>query len=199
MRRAVALVCSLLALSVAAPAAWAGGPDSVVNSFAPDEGQVVKHSGVNVGITNADTVDSTNLAQAYAHDCTGCEAVATSLQAVVATGHPSTVTPQNLGIAVNSNCTGCKVFAYAYQYVVTADRPLRLRPGDRDTLQDFRAEADDLTNSGLPYAELDARLHELAQRFRAAVDAVLARGKIHGDGDSHEQVRQHDDERDGED
>jgi hypothetical protein len=190
MRRAVALLSCLVAWSLAAPAAWAGGPDTVVSSTAPDEGVVVKHSGVTVGFTSADTVDATNLAQAYAHDCTGCEAIATSLQAVIAMGRPSTVAPQNLGIAVNQNCTGCRSFAYAYQYVVVTDRPPRLRESDRATLRAFQREAEDLTTSGLPYPELDAQLHQLAQRFRAAVDEVLARRGVRGDGESHEHQRE---------
>jgi hypothetical protein len=189
MRRALALLSCLVVWSVAVPAAWAGGPDTVVSSTAPDEGTVVKHSGVVVRATGADTVDSTNLAQAYAHDCTGCEAVAASLQAVIVLGRPSTVAPQNLAVAVNQNCTGCKTFAYAYQYVVTTDRAPRIADADRAALRAFRQEAADLTASDLPYPELDARLHALAQRFRAAVDDALARAHVRGDGESHEHQR----------
>jgi hypothetical protein len=193
MRRAVAVVCSLIACSVAAPAAWAGSPDAVVRATAPDEGTTVQRSGVVVGWSRGDTVDASNLAEAYAHDCTGCEAVATSFQAVIVTGRPSTFTPSNFGVAVTYNCNSCKAFAYAYQYVVTPDRPFRLREEDGRTLRSIRREAADLTRQGLPYPELDARLHALADRFKAAVDAALTRASVRGHGEEHEQVDEHGD------
>jgi hypothetical protein len=190
MRRSVALLCSLVVCAIAAPAAWAG-PDASVTSTAPDEGMVVQHSGVAVNLTRSDTVDSTNLAQAYSHDCTGCEAIAASFQAVIAVGHPSNVVPQNVALAVNSSCTSCRTFAYAYQYVVSTDHLPQLTSDDRSTLRDFREQAAELATSELPFPELDARLHDLAQRFRAAVDAALARAHVHGHGDSDEHVEQH--------
>jgi putative peptide zinc metalloprotease protein len=191
MRRAVALICSLVACGVVAPAASAGNPDTVVSATAPDEGTTVQRSGVVVGWDGDDTVDATNLAQAYAHDCTGCEAVASSFQAVVATGRPTTVTPSNLSVAVTYNCTSCKVFAYAYQYVVTADRPFRIREEDVRKVKAIKREAAEVTRSGLPYPELDARLQALAQRFREAIDTALARVRVRGHGEEHEHVEEH--------
>jgi hypothetical protein len=190
VRRRLVLLSSLIAVLVAPPAVAGapGAPDATVRAAAPDEGQTVLRSGVRVGQTRSDTVDSTNLAEAYAHDCTGCEAVAASLQSVVAIGSPATVAPTNAAVAVNQSCTGCKVFAYAYQYVVTTDRPFRLDGVEARTVRDVRREADALVHQGLPYPDLDARLHDLAGRFRAAIDAEIAQDGARGHGESRERI-----------
>jgi hypothetical protein len=190
VRRRLALI-STIAACVAAPAiAWAGGPDNIVKVTVPDDGQAVQRAGVRVSQTSSDTVDSTNLAQAYAHDCTGCEAVAVAFQAVVATGRPHTITPQNLAIALNQNCSHCRSFAYAYQYFVQADKPVRFTRDERAEFRQVNERADELVHAGLPYPELDARLHQLAQEFRADVDRALVDEDVHGDGQAREQQRQ---------
>jgi putative peptide zinc metalloprotease protein len=171
MRRALALALTLTVF-LAAPAA-AGGPDHVVKAAPKHDGQRVHRADVQVSSTGADTLDSTNLALANPHDCTGCEGIAVAFQAVIATGNPSTMTPRNVAAAVNSNCTGCGAFAFAYQYVVTTDGPAHLSDDARARIADIRAQADDAVDAGLPYDQLDARLKDLATQFKAAVDDGL--------------------------
>jgi putative peptide zinc metalloprotease protein len=171
MRRLLVLIATFTVL-LAAPAT-AGGPDNVVRSSPTADGATLHRAHVQVVRTGADTVDSTNLAEANPHDCTGCEGIAAAFQAVIATGHPSTVAPQNLAVAVNSNCTGCGAFAFAYQYVVTADDDAHLSGDARSQIGDIRRQADDLVDAGLPYPELDARLQDLGAQFKAAVVAGL--------------------------
>ena len=91
MRRLLALTATVT-VCLAAPAA-AGGPNHVVTASPTADGQKIHRAGVQVATTGADTVDSTNLARATPHDCTGCEGIAVAFQAVIATGHPSDVSP----------------------------------------------------------------------------------------------------------
>ena len=180
MRRLLALVTTLGVL-FAAPA-LAGGPDHVVTASPTGDAQQIHRSGVQVATTGADTVDSTNLARATPHDCTGCEGIAVAFQAVIAKGDPSTVSPTNAAAAVNSNCTSCGAFAFAYQYVVTADGPAHLSPDARAQVADIRQQAADLVDAGLPYDQLDARLHDLGDQFKAAIAGGLQSAGEHPHG-----------------
>lgn len=173
MRRFVAFVITVTLL-LAAPAA-AGGPNHVVIASPTADGTQMHRSGVQVASTGADTVDSTNLAEAAPSNCTGCEGVAVAFQAVIVTGNPSTVAPRNAAVAVNSNCTSCKAFAYAYQYVVSADRGTHLGADGRAKVADIRRRAAALVTSGPPYDQLDAQLDALAAEFKAAVVDDLER------------------------
>src|SRR5438552_18802798 len=103
MRRALVLI-AVVFVTLAAPAV-AGGPDHVVTAAPAADGQQIHRSGMQVGITGADTVDSTNLARATPQHCTGCEGIAVAFQAVNAQGNPPTVAPRNAAHAVNSQCT----------------------------------------------------------------------------------------------
>ena len=188
MRRLLALVTTLAVL-LAAPA-LAGGPNHVVTASPASDGQALHRSGVQVATTGADTVDSTNLARALPHDCTGCEGIAVAFQAVIATGDPSTASPRNAAVAVNSNCTSCGAFAFAYQYYVTADGPTSLSDDGRAQVADIRARADQLVDAGLPYPDLDARLQELGAEFKAAVAGDLqSHGEHPRDGQVEERTR----------
>src|SRR2546423_14658708 len=110
MRRTLALI-AVFTVALAAPAA-AGGPDHVVSVAPTADNQHMDRAGVQVAMTGSDTVDSTNLARATPHDCTGCEGSAVAFQAVIAHGNPSTVAPRNLAVAVNSQCNSCGAFAF---------------------------------------------------------------------------------------
>jgi putative peptide zinc metalloprotease protein len=187
MRRLTALLASVTATAVLAAPATAGGGDNVVRASPTVDGTAIHRARVAVTTTGADTVDSTNLAEANPHDCTGCEGIAVAFQAVIATGHPSTFTPQNLAVAVNSNCTRCGAFAFAYQYVVTADDSAHLSGGSRRTIRDIRAQADQLVDAGLPYPELDARLKDLGAQFQTAVADGLRETNGHPRGGRDEE------------
>ena len=169
MRRAAALVVVCL-LSLAAPAV-AGGPDHLVDASPTADGAVIHRADVQVVRQGGDTIDAQNVAQANPHDCTGCEGIAVAFQAVIYKGSPSTIAPKNVAAAVNSNCTRCGAFAYAYQYAVNSDG--HLSQDARAQIHAIEDEARQDVDAGLSYPDLDARLHDLAARFRAAIDGGL--------------------------
>ena len=166
------LIPPLLAFTMllAAPAV-AGGPQHRVEASPTVDGSAIHRADAQAVRIGGDTIDPGNAAVANPHDCTGCEGIAVAFQAVVYKGSPSTIAPQNVAAAVNSNCTSCAAFAFAYQYAVKSDE--RLSPDARAEIRSIEDEAQQLADSGLPYPDLDARLHDLADRFRAAVDAGL--------------------------
>jgi putative peptide zinc metalloprotease protein len=169
MRRVVAPLIAFL-LCLAAPAV-AGSPQHRVEASPTVDGTAVHRADVQATRTGGDTVDAGNAAVANPHDCTGCEGIAVAFQAVIYKGSPSTITPENLALAVNSNCTRCGAFAFAYQYAVNSDE--KLSPDARAELRAIEDEAQQAADAGLPYPDLDAKLHDLAQRFKATVDAGL--------------------------
>ncbi|MEA2355844.1 MAG: hypothetical protein QOD61_1973 [Solirubrobacteraceae bacterium] len=127
----------------------------------------VRGQGANAG-------SPSNIAQATAHDCTTpCQAIAAALQIVLIPDGTTYQAPQNLAVAVNLRCTGCGSFAYAYQYVVGVARAVRLSTGARHQIDQLHHEADQDVRAGLDYPTLDAKLTDLAHRFRAVVDTDL--------------------------
>ena len=193
MRRLAAVFALTLALvGAAAPAAVAGGPDNIVISDstvdATGAATFVARQRMVVQPTGTDELDSANVARATAHDCTGCQAIAVAFQAVLATGRPHVVAPRNLADAENINCNTCASFAFAFQYVVTTDGPERLSPEGMERLAALRQEvADDLATDLTPQ-DLNARLDDIRSRFKALVDAEIAKaGGTASDGEMHEQ------------
>jgi hypothetical protein len=182
-RRIVALVVACLAIPpgmVLADELDGSGPNQVVqvqNTQDPYTGAATKRTrgGFEVGSTGADRVTSTNLAIARPHDCTGCEALAASYQAVFMTGNPSYVSPRNAAVATNENCTSCGSFAFAYQYVLSTDGPVYLSESGRDQIRDIRAAVRDDLEAGYPYDVLDARLHDYTVQFRSVINAEIRR------------------------
>jgi putative peptide zinc metalloprotease protein len=177
MRRILALTTTLVTLLFAPALAQGhtGAKDNFVDASPTTDGQSIHRANVAVYTERGDTVDSSNIAQANPHDCTGCEGIAAAFQAVIVTGDPSTVTPVNLAAAVNSNCTGCGAYAYAYQYVVGADGRGRLSRDAREKIEWIEDRVDDAVDSGLPYDQLNARLESLALRFKTIVKEDLER------------------------
>jgi putative peptide zinc metalloprotease protein len=191
MRRLIALTCTLV-VCAAAPAAADGvrsGKNNVVRASPTVDGTAIHRARVSVFRTRADTVDSSNLAEANPHDCTGCEGIAAAFQAVIVLGKPSVFTPNNWAVAVNSNCTRCGAFAYAYQYVVQTEGSGRLSWRARAAVENIEQRADELVDAGLPYPELDARLQELAAKFQNLIRTDLDRTgqDPHGGRDDDEQ------------
>jgi hypothetical protein len=170
-----------------------GAPNNVVTVATTTDSPADEESTLQVASYGGDLLDSTNLAWADAHDCTGCRSIAVAVQAVFATGHPRVVSPQNLALATNENCTNCISFAFAYQYVVTTDGPVHLSPQGRRDIRELRHQFADLAESQLALPELDARLHELADQFKADIDGQL----LHRGDDGrhpHGQVKQYESE-----
>ena len=192
MRRLAAVFALTMALVGAAPVAVAGGPNNVVASDATADATgaatFVARQSLVVQSTGTDALTSANVARATSHDCTGCQAIAVAFQAVLATGRPHVVAPRNLAVAENISCNTCASLAFAFQYVVTTDGPERLSPQGMQTLAALRQEvADDLATDLTP-AELNARLDDVGNRFKALVDAEIAKaGGTPSDGEMHEQ------------
>lgn len=190
IRRRIAAVSATFALATGgvlvagAQATEGGGPDNVVWSQTTGTNARDVGSSVVVGSYAGDHLTSTNVARAESTDCTDCRTVAVAVQAVFATGHPSTVEPVNAAIALNQNCLRCTTYAYAYQYVLTTDGPVVLRKKWRKRIARVRADIADVANSDeLAPEQLDSRLNELAARFKANVDAGLRDAGEHPHGD----------------
>ena len=73
------------------------------------------------------------------------------------------------------------------QYLVTTDGPAHLSPDGRAQVADIRRQADEAVDAGLPYDQLDARLHDLADQFKAAIVADLQTQAEHPHGGRDEE------------
>jgi hypothetical protein len=180
-RRVLAvLVLAVALLGIAAFPAIAGGPNNVVNAEATaaldGSPTTVNRSALQVLPTGTGELTSLNFAQSFAHDCTGCRAVAVAIQAVVAHDAPSVVTPRNFAVAANLRCTGCLSYAYANQLVFITSRPPRFAPGDMQQIAQLRRQVADLANSDIPLVPTDVQLAALADLTRT-LDAVVAQVK----------------------
>jgi hypothetical protein len=195
MRRAAATFTAAVALatggflSAGAQAADTGGPDNVVWAKTTGTSDTQTLSGVQVGSYPGDDLKSTNVARAESTDCTDCRTVAVAVQAVFATGHPSTVEPTNAAIALNQNCTRCTTYAFAYQYVVTTDGPVTLERPARHRIARLRHEIAAVADSNLAPPDMDTRLNELAGEFKTAIDDGLQAAGDNGHGHVEEQHR----------
>jgi hypothetical protein len=188
MRRLTALTAALvLSLTVGAQAAGDTGPDNVVDVQTTGASVTDAQSKLKVGYYDGDNLQSENVASAYSHDCTDCRTVAVAVQAVFVTGNPTTAEPKNVAAALNERCVRCTTFAYAYQYVVTTDGPVRLDKETRKDVVRIRHEVADVAGSDLAPPDMDARLHELTDEFRAEIDAGLAADGEHGHGRERER------------
>ncbi|MDQ1687916.1 MAG: putative peptide zinc metalloprotease protein [Frankiaceae bacterium] len=128
-----------------------------------------------------DTVDQTNQAVAYNHDCTGCRSVAIAFQAVLVPSTPTRVVPENVAVTVNDNCTGCNGFSYAEQYVVSSNGRTRLDGRTMDGIERIRDQAERIARSSADDATKTSQLADLANKFEALVKASLTRGPVDRD------------------
>lgn len=117
-----------------------------------------------------------NRATAVARDCTGCAAVAVSVQVVVDARNDGRVTATNRAVAATVDCTRCSANALAYQFVVAGPGRLRLTRQARDRLRDLRREMRDVARHG-DLADVTAREDALAAR----VADVLRSGVVDTD------------------
>jgi hypothetical protein len=116
----------------------------------------------------------TNLAYAYSYGCSpGCETIAVAYQVVLVDEKDQSQSPQNGAVAINDSCTGCATFAYADQYAVDVPPGTHLSPEARRQIDQIRAEADQDVHANLSFADLDARLKELASELKSDVDNGL--------------------------
>jgi len=168
------LALLIVVLIGAVPAsATDGGANQVVLVTTTADGSSLERSELQFTLLGGPTVGSENLAQATSDACSGCTSIAVAVQAVVATGGPSTVIPHNAAVAANSGCTDCASYAYAYQYVLTTHGSVYLSPAGHARVAELRAEIADAAAAGLAFDALTARLDELSAEFRAVVDQDL--------------------------
>jgi hypothetical protein len=200
-RLAVCLAASAAALSLPTAASLAdGGPapagevDQTIVADNSQGGTVLALSGLvaardtSPGSSPSTVVDPNNVARANAHDCTTpCQAIAAAFQIVLLPTGATVQAPQNLALATNVSCSHCGSFAYAYQYVVNVPRNATLSGHARHQIVQLRQEATQDVRAGLDYPTLDARLHDLATRFRAVVDGDLAQQHV---GEDHKHSQQ---------
>jgi hypothetical protein len=193
MRRISAILATTAAfLAIAMPAAEAtatgGGANNVVIVSTTADGSAAARAALQTATVGGDTLASSNIADADAHDCTGCRSVAVAVQGVFNTGDPSIFTPSNVAAATNTNCTSCGSFAYAYQYVKSTSGPVRLSRAGKAKIQDLREEIAATAASGLPFDELNAQLDLLTAEFKTDIDNELRRAGYDGGGTVRQDV-----------
>src|SRR3954463_10059478 len=194
MRRVIAVLTLASALlGLGALPAVAGGPNNLVLSDATVDATGAAtfdtHASMVTGATGTDEVTSTNIARAVAHDCTGCQAIAVAFQAVLVTGHPDVEAPRNVAYAANVRCTGCAAFAFSYKQVFPTGGPAHITPAGMEGIAALRQEvARDLATDLTP-EDLDARLTDVGNRFKALVYGEIVRtGGTPHDGELDREV-----------
>jgi putative peptide zinc metalloprotease protein len=196
MRRfAAVLALTLGLLGPAAVPAVAGGPNNFVVAESTVDVNGAAASVIRTNLlassTGTDELTSKNIAVAFAHDCTGCRAVAVAFQAVIATGHPHVVTPVNTAKAVNFQCNSCASFAFAFQYVITTDGPAHLNDAGMAEVARIRQAIADAANSGVPFDQLNLTLEGLKAEFQAAIDDNLIHtGGMSGSPHEDEEIQE---------
>jgi hypothetical protein len=185
----VLATAGLVPMGAQADEAAGTGPDNVVWVTTTGANARDQQSGFQVGLYDGNDLRSVNVARSESRDCTDCRTVAVAVQAVIATDKPQTVAPTNAALAINERCERCTTYAYAWQYVVTTDKNIRPGRRARARIADIREEIDEVAESDLAPADLDARLNDLTAQFKATIDAELRRqgederGKVRKDVD----------------
>jgi putative peptide zinc metalloprotease protein len=178
MRRAGSLVtlttAALVGLGALGSPASASYGDNFVQVQATQRHQTVERSNLMVVANDTDTVDNGNLAEAYAHDCTGCRAVAVAFQVVIIPGSPHTVTPGNLASASTLKCSNCTAIAIAKQYVVYSHGADELTESAQRQVADIRRQVNKIATSGASAPDMESQLEPLYQRLMYVVDHGLA-------------------------
>jgi hypothetical protein len=177
MRRAGSIVsvttAALIGVGLLGSPASAAYGDNFVQVQATQDRPTVERSAVQVVANTTDTVDNGNLAEAYAHDCTGCRAVAVAFQVVLVPGSPHTVTPGNLASAANERCTSCTSLAFAKQYLLYTHGATAIDNDARREVARISAQVRKVTTSGADGPTMDAQLAPLFDRLVSAVENGL--------------------------
>lgn len=152
----------------------ASGHDNLAYAEALASHPVVRAVAFDVTAARGTTVDQTNEAAAYNHDCTGCRSVAIAFQAVLVPSAPTSIVPQNGAVVLNERCTDCHGFAYADQYVVSSNGRTSLSDRTMEQIEDIQEQAERLSKSALSDADLTTALNNLATQFRSVVKAAVS-------------------------
>jgi hypothetical protein len=154
------------------PASAAYG-DNFVQTRATAGYPVDEASNVMVVANSTDLVDNGNLADAYAHDCTGCRAVAVAFQVVLVPGSPHTVKLGNLASAGNQNCTHCVVVAIAKQILIYSHGATRIDSDAQAEVNRISAQVREVATSGADGPTMNSQLVALFDRLVATVNDGL--------------------------
>jgi putative peptide zinc metalloprotease protein len=160
----IILLAAVLLSVAAAPAPALAADDAAVAVNLRDGAEVIRFS-FNIRQTLSEVVDDSNAAVAYA-SCEDCRTIALSIQVILVLSNPDVVTPENLALAINEGCTSCETLASAYQFVLGTGGHVRFTAEGRQRLAALRKELLELIRSGLPIAELQARLDQLMDELR---------------------------------
>jgi putative peptide zinc metalloprotease protein len=160
----IILLAAVLLSVAAAPAPALAADDAAVAVNLRDGAEVIRFS-FNIRQTLSEVVDDSNAAVAYA-SCEDCRTIALSIQVILVLSNPDIVTPENLALAINEGCTSCETLASAYQFVLGTGGHVRFTAEGRQRLAALRKELLELIRSGLPIAELQARLDQLMDELR---------------------------------
>lgn len=164
-----AAVTAAAAVGLAAAPAGAAYGDNFVQTEATAGRPVAEASHVMVVANSTDTVENGNLAEAYAHDCTGCRAVAVAFQVVLVPGSPRTVRPGNLASAANVRCTRCTAIAVAKQTLVYSYGATSIDRDAQAEVARIAAEVHQVTTSGVDPLTMEQRLQPLFDRLVTVV------------------------------
>ncbi len=148
-----------------------GGANNLVRAYTTTGTELVQRAAVRVAPFNGPYVNSTNLADAEAVDCTGCRSVAIAFQAVLVGGDPTAFTPGNAAVAATGGCTDCVSFAFAFQYLVTTPGAAHLTAAGRDAVADVTQQVAAVATSGADPTTMCLTLTALEQAFVDAIDA----------------------------
>jgi putative peptide zinc metalloprotease protein len=160
----IILLAAVLLTVAAAPAPALAADDAAVAVNLRDGAEIIRFS-FNIRQTLSEVVDNSNAAVAFA-SCEDCRTIALSIQVILVLSDPDVVTPENLALAINQGCTSCETLASAYQFVLGTGGLVRFTAEGRQRLAALRRELLELISSGLPIAELQARIDELMDELR---------------------------------
>jgi putative peptide zinc metalloprotease protein len=160
----IILLAAVLLSVAAAPAPAQAADDGAVAVNLKDGAEVIRFS-FNIRKTMSEVIDDTNAAVAYA-SCEDCRTIALSIQVILVMSDPDVVTPENLALAINDSCTSCETLASAYQFVLGTGGKVRFTDEGRQRLAALRKELREILGSGLPIAELQAKIDALMDELR---------------------------------
>ena len=200
-RRRLAFVFAALGAVVAlggAPGAAAGdipevgGANNILVVSTTGDGTVLARAKTQVAPVPGPTVGSTNIAGAFATDCTGCHSTAVAVQAIFVVGSPQVFVPGNAATAVNGGCSFCVSFAYAWQYILQVSGPVHLTPAGRAEVEDLRQQIDDTASMFVTSLDdalaLRAKLDALTSQLKSVIDSELVASGVLATGTPNEHV-----------
>jgi putative peptide zinc metalloprotease protein len=167
----IILLAAVLLTVAAAPTPALAADDAAVAVNLRDGAEIIRFS-FHIRQTLNEVVDDSNAAVAYA-SCEDCRTIALSIQVILVLSDPDTVTPENLALAINEGCISCETLASAYQFVLGTGGHVRFTDEGRRRLAALRRELLELISSGLPIAELQAKIDELMDELREILENDL--------------------------